>query len=207
MTAHQIGVVFNPTGGPFTLITSFMRGKRAIDWTDAYAILKAGHSSLLQPSMITPATMDAAAEDGRLDIVQYLHAHHNGVGCTTDAIDFAAGEGHLEVVKFLRQNRSEGCTEQAMNFAAAGGFLDVVEYLYHCTSTYDISHALLYASDFRQKQVVEWLECQPCRRHPLLDSCSMYTHVDVVVAPPRRKTLLGKVKAMLDWNIAPDLAL
>ena len=33
-------------------------------------------------------------------------------------MNWAALYGHLEVVKFLHDNRSEGCTEWAMNYAA-----------------------------------------------------------------------------------------
>ncbi|KAF0691985.1 Aste57867_16891 [Aphanomyces stellatus] len=169
LTSHA--VIFDAL---FPTITAFMPGKKATEWTDAFAILKHGHWPLLQLSMITSATMDAAAEDGRLDIVVWLHDHADA-GCTTDAIDLAAGEGHLEVVKFLVHHRREGCTAKAMNYAAAGGHLDVVEFLYHCTSSYDLTHALVHAADFRQKHVVDWLEAQPFRRHPLVDLCNSST--------------------------------
>jgi hypothetical protein len=33
----------------------------------------------------------------------------------------AAENGHLEVVQWLHENRSEGCTEDAMDFAARNG--------------------------------------------------------------------------------------
>jgi ankyrin repeat protein len=44
-------------------------------------------------------------------------------------MNWAARNGHLEVVKFLHENRSEGCTEKAMDWAAKNGHLEVVEYL------------------------------------------------------------------------------
>jgi peroxiredoxin len=44
-------------------------------------------------------------------------------GCTTNAINWAVKNGHLEVVKFLHKNRTEGCTADAMNYAAENGYL------------------------------------------------------------------------------------
>ena len=51
--------------------------------------------------------------------------------------------GHLEVVNFLHENRTEGCTERAMNWAAENGHLDVVKFLHEnrtegCTKCYGL---------------------------------------------------------------------
>ena len=48
----------------------------------------------------TPKAMDKAAENGHLDVVKYLH-EIVGAKCTNDAFDWAAGRGHLDVVKYL----------------------------------------------------------------------------------------------------------
>lgn len=42
----------------------------------------------------------------------------------------AAANGHLDVAKWLHQNRAEGCTEYAMDAAARNGHLEVVQWLY-----------------------------------------------------------------------------
>ena len=39
-------------------------------------------------------------------------------------MNYAARYGHLDVVKWLHENRREGCTENAMNCAAQYGNLD-----------------------------------------------------------------------------------
>jgi len=44
-------------------------------------------------------------------------------------MDSAARNGHLEVVKFLHENRTEGCSFAAMDLAAENGHMEVVEYL------------------------------------------------------------------------------
>lgn len=48
---------------------------------------------------------------------------------TTNAMDGAATLGHLGVVKWLHENRSEGCTRRALNQAACRKQFDVVEWL------------------------------------------------------------------------------
>ncbi len=65
----------------------------------------------------TTDAMDWAAEYGHLDVVRYLHEKRQE-GCTTDAMDWAAGNGHLDVIKWLHENRHEGCTTKAMNWAS-----------------------------------------------------------------------------------------
>jgi hypothetical protein len=44
-------------------------------------------------------------------------------------MDFAAGNGYLEIVEWLHKNRKEGCTTDAMDFAAKYGKFEIVEYL------------------------------------------------------------------------------
>ena len=62
----------------------------------------------------TTDAMDWAALNGHLPMVQWLHQNRTE-GCTTDAMDWAAMEGHLHVVQWLHENRTEGCTTDAMN--------------------------------------------------------------------------------------------
>jgi hypothetical protein len=50
-------------------------------------------------SGLTPNILkDYAAENGHLDVVKWLHAHRSE-GCTTDAMDKAAANNHLEMVQ------------------------------------------------------------------------------------------------------------
>ncbi|CAK4117511.1 unnamed protein product [Aphanomyces euteiches] len=44
-------------------------------------------------------------------------------------MDNAAGNGHLDVVRFLHDHRREGCNEDAMAKAAANGHLDMILFL------------------------------------------------------------------------------
>jgi ankyrin repeat protein len=115
--------------------------------------------------------LEAAAENGHLVVVQFLHRIDaslktkrkqqavlvSGPTCTTKAMDAAARAGHLAVVEWLHTNRSEGCTVNAMDGAAVNGNLDVVKWLHAnraegCTAT-----AMDGAAAKGHLDVVKWL--------------------------------------------------
>jgi Ankyrin repeats (many copies) len=50
--------------------------------------------------------------------VTFLHDNRRE-GCTVDAMNYAANNGHLDVVRFLHDNCKEGCTVEAMSYAVA----------------------------------------------------------------------------------------
>jgi len=58
--------------------------------------------------------MDYAARNGHLDVIKWLHINRSE-GCTKYAMAMAAEHGHLDVLKWLHLNRSEGCTKNAMD--------------------------------------------------------------------------------------------
>ena len=43
--------------------------------------------------------------------------------------DWAAENGHLEIVKYLHENRTEGCTIWSMSYLVNKGHLEIVKYL------------------------------------------------------------------------------
>ncbi|OQS02341.1 hypothetical protein THRCLA_05275 [Thraustotheca clavata] len=73
--------------------------------------------------------MDLAAMNSNIDVMKFNHHIENGPGSTTAAMDGAATSGHLEVVEFLNENRTEGCTSKALNEAIYKGYANVVQYL------------------------------------------------------------------------------
>jgi hypothetical protein len=69
--------------------------------------------------------MDGAARNGHLDLFKWLHENRTE-GCTTLAMDYAAS--HLDLVKWLHENRV--CIRDFMEGAAQQGrHLDVVQWL------------------------------------------------------------------------------
>ncbi|KAF1327771.1 Ankyrin-like protein, partial [Globisporangium splendens] len=81
-----------------------------------------------RPDPRTTRAMDAAAQNGHLEVVRFLHETRREA-CTAFAMDRAACNGFLDVVQFLHENRTEGCTKDALNGAARYGYLDVVKFL------------------------------------------------------------------------------
>ena len=76
--------------------------------------------------------MNCASRHGYLDIVKWFHNNKTRLGdkkCTKAAMDWAATEGHFNIVKFLYENREEGCTEYALYYSANRGHLNIVCFL------------------------------------------------------------------------------
>ncbi|GAM27008.1 hypothetical protein SAMD00019534_101830 [Acytostelium subglobosum LB1] len=75
------------------------------------------------------SSLDSAAEGGHLKLVTFL-SDNRTEGCTSNAMDLAAKNGHLEVVEWINEYRDEGCTVGAMDLAAEYGHLNILEYLH-----------------------------------------------------------------------------
>eukprot|EP00611_Tribonema_gayanum_P012613 TRINITY_DN2324_c0_g1_i3.p1 TRINITY_DN2324_c0_g1~~TRINITY_DN2324_c0_g1_i3.p1 ORF type:complete len:288 (-),score=39.14 TRINITY_DN2324_c0_g1_i3:467-1330(-) len=83
--------------------------------------------------------MDAAAEHGHLAVVKWLHENRTE-GCSTAAMDLAAANNHLEVLQWLHNNRKEGCTSDAFHFAAIYGHLQIIQWLHHNNLVQSAAH-------------------------------------------------------------------
>ncbi|EGG18678.1 hypothetical protein DFA_04174 [Cavenderia fasciculata] len=84
-------------------------------------------------TIIYPDEMDMFARLGYFDNVKDLHENSlKGIEvyCTTNAINWSSMNGHLNIVKYLNENRLEGCTTDAMDNASSNGHLDIVKYLH-----------------------------------------------------------------------------
>ncbi|AGO83005.1 Ankyrin repeat domain containing protein [Pandoravirus dulcis] len=75
-----------------------------------------------------PAAMDYAAGGGHLDVVRWLH-ENSPLGCTTEAMDMAAAGGHVEVLRWLHEHRTDGCTADAGS-TSCGGNVEAVQWLF-----------------------------------------------------------------------------
>lgn len=161
----------------------------------AYDLVAAnGHLTTLQylyaldPDGVSSTTVDAAAKNNRLGVVQWLVEHANVAG--VEALDLAAKHNHhrvvrwlhahtaitcstaamdavasLEMVVWLHEYRSEaGCTTDAMDRAAKRGDLATVRFLHANRSEGCTVRAVVsaYANGFME--VVAWL----CETYPAL---------------------------------------
>ncbi|TYZ60504.1 hypothetical protein PybrP1_007956 [[Pythium] brassicae (nom. inval.)] len=69
--------------------------------------------------------MDQAATRGHLEIVEWLHEHRTE-GCTTDAMDNTRS---VSMLQWLHDNRTEGCTERASVMAMKQGNFEKLLFL------------------------------------------------------------------------------
>ncbi|EFA79932.1 hypothetical protein PPL_06753 [Heterostelium album PN500] len=77
---------------------------------------------------IDNTVMEYAAGNGQLEIIRFLH-ENTTAQCGSDAMDFAAEMGDLDVIKFLHINRTEGCSPEAMGSAIDNKHFEVVRFL------------------------------------------------------------------------------
>ncbi|KAG7392084.1 hypothetical protein PHYPSEUDO_002308 [Phytophthora pseudosyringae] len=101
--------------------------------------------------------MDFAAGNGHLDILTWLHNTEQLGGCSTRALDDAAKNGHLPIVQWLHANRSEGCTTKALDYAASSGHLPIVQWLHANRSEGCTTRAMDLAAQNGQLHVLQWL--------------------------------------------------
>ena len=122
--------------------------------------------------------MDLAAENGDFDEVQRLH--QLGYNCTTKAIDLAAAEGHLEIVKYLHETVGAKYTHNAIDLAAAYGYLEVVKYLHRIGAKYTI-FAMKEAARNGHLNVVKYLDSIGAEYTTnAMNWAAKYGHLDVV---------------------------
>jgi len=100
--------------------------------------------------------MDYAASNGHIEIVKWLHENRKE-GCTTFAMDIAAQNGHLEMVKWLHENRKEGCSIFAMDSAADKGHLEIVKWLDENRKEGCTKLAMDWAACNGHLEVIKWL--------------------------------------------------
>ena len=75
-------------------------------------------------------TINAAVRQGNLEMVKYCIANE----CPIDemACKYAASEGHLEILKYLREEAEAHWDSRTATFAAKYGHLHILEYLVEC---------------------------------------------------------------------------
>lgn len=75
-------------------------------------------------------TIELAATNGHLDVVRFLLENRPGEVRSQTLMNGAATNGHLHIVQYFHENSISGCDANAMNGAATNGHLDVVKYLH-----------------------------------------------------------------------------
>nr|KAJ3417804.1 hypothetical protein HK105_000779 [Polyrhizophydium stewartii] len=102
------------------------------------------------------SVMDHAASGGHLHILEWLHEHRTE-GCSAFAMDWAATNGHLTTVQWLHATRTEGCTKFAMDLACNNGHLATVKWLHEHRTEGCSQHAMTWAAKNGHLAIVIWL--------------------------------------------------
>ncbi|KAE9046063.1 hypothetical protein PR001_g1815 [Phytophthora rubi] len=98
-----------------------------------------------------------AAHHGVLSFMKYMAARELG-GFYTGTLVVAAAYGHLDVVKWLHQDRGLMLTVDVMKEAAQDGHLNVVKWLFETSSDLCDSSVLVSAAEFGRLAVLQWLQ-------------------------------------------------
>lgn len=110
----------------------------------------------MKPRSIRDA-MDQAAASGHLPLVKWFDDHRSE-GCSNVAMDAAAANGHFDVVKWLYEHRNERCSCDAMDGAAANGHLEIVQWLHARGLRVGCTkRAMDRAAEMGYLHVVKWL--------------------------------------------------
>ncbi|RLN96148.1 hypothetical protein BBJ28_00013346 [Nothophytophthora sp. Chile5] len=126
-------------------------------------------------------TMAQAAENGHLNVVQWLHANN----CEHDdasALESAALCGHFEIVRWLHDNLHDECTRRAMTWAAGAGHLEIVQWLHPRLTEGCTTSAMDAAAKNNHMDVVQWLHehrSEGCETHAM-DGAAQHGHLEMV---------------------------
>ncbi len=75
----------------------------------------------------TQGGINMAAGNGYVEIVKYLY--QQGLKCNQDGINWAAGNGYVEMIKYL-EIKGLKCNQDGINWAVGYGHLEMVKHLY-----------------------------------------------------------------------------
>lgn len=142
---------------------------------------------LSQEIKLTSHLIDAAAANGHLAMVQWLHdrlsipAIGRWLRKKSYAMNNAASNGHLDVLKWLHKNHYKGCSKDAMDNAAANGHIEVVKWLHANRAEGCTIKAMNLAAKHGHLKVLQWLHAnrsEGCDRFAMVDAAKQgHTHV------------------------------
>jgi hypothetical protein len=101
--------------------------------------------------------MNFAAAKGHLDIIKWLKENCKKIYSYDAIMDIAAINGHLDIIKELHADEKNNCSNNLINFAAAKGHLDIVKWLHKNCTTDCTTNAMDFAAANGHLNIVKWL--------------------------------------------------
>lgn len=107
-------------------------------------------------ALFNPSAMNRASAYNHLDIVKWLHENRSEGG-TIDSMNWAAKNGHINTLQWLHDNRTEGCSYKAIDYAAQFNHFDIVQWLSYNTTEGCSRSAFQYAVKNGNLELVKFL--------------------------------------------------
>lgn len=104
---------------------------------------------------IDSRSIEIACEKGNIEIVKWLY--NKKIKPSEVAMDLAAANNHLDIVKFLYENTEIECTHKAVEEAAKKGNLKMIKWLYKNMKKTITKDDIYYAAHYGHFKVVKWL--------------------------------------------------
>ena len=126
-------------------------------------------------------SLQNAAWGGHFEVVKWLHQHTKAP--TVDAINYAARNGHLDILKFLNKNRPDAiCSYDDLIDASENGHLDVVKYLCENFFYPDDEQCIINATQSGHLDIITFFHEQ---QYPVFSASAMNIaaangHLDIV---------------------------
>lgn len=118
--------------------------------------------------------MDLAAKHGHLEIIKYLHTHKNKIIYVPYKYEYDF-EYYKKYIEPHLLEATNGCTENAMQWAAQNGHLEVVKYLHSIGKKISIM-SLFLADKYNHTEIVKFLKnLYKSKNHlDILKQCHQY---------------------------------
>ncbi|KAE9060141.1 hypothetical protein PF010_g30333 [Phytophthora fragariae] len=132
-------------------------------------------------TFLMPKTIDAAVYN---DLHRVVGAYGEFRLWTVGAMDGAAARGRLDLLRWLRTNRTEGCSTEAFTGAAANDHLNTLMWLcFFYPYLFDLERDLTTAARHGQARIVDFLKGDVLiagEVEPAMEAAAANGYVDVV---------------------------
>jgi hypothetical protein len=123
-----------------------------------------------------------ACKNGHIEVVRWATEHKHSTPCSKRAMDLAAIGGHLDLVTWLHNNRTEGCSRKAIIGSAMHGYLPTLEYIHNKYDIVASTDAMDNAAMNGHLYTIKWLHknrSEGCTTDAM-DLAAKNGHLDVV---------------------------
>jgi len=149
-------------------LLKWAREEKKCEWDDRTinAAAEQGNLEMVKYFVANECPIDAdacacAAENGHLECLKYLREEAKAPWYSSTAY-LAAENGHLHILEYLVERKYDDYSESACEYAAEKGQLDCLKYLHETAKAPWDSRAVLYAYEFNHPECLQYLLDNNC---------------------------------------------